>query len=169
MLENWLELFDEYYKLAKQKDCFGSFSTSPVVLVTSNKDRKPSCRMVLVKSYDKNGLIIYTNMNSKKGRDLQENPNVALCFYWPEISKEILIEGKVELISNQDSDEYFSSRPFLSKVGAHASKQSNIIKYPAELLTRISFYILKYLFRNINRPEYWKGFRVIPKEINFSS
>lgn len=167
--ENWLELFDEAYKEAHNGSFIGPYP-SGVRLASVSKLGLPSVRMVLLKSYDKRGFVIYTNMQSKKGTDLQENPYASLCFYWPEIEKEIIVKGKIEMISDADSDDYFHSRPFFSKIGAHASKQSYVIKYKSQFLLRIIFYAAKYVLKKeVDRPSYWKGFRVIPDKMEFIS
>ena len=165
--QNWLQLFDQTYQQVKNNILSKPYP-SAVRLVTSSKSGLPSVRMVLLKSYDAKGFVIYTNMNSRKGKELQENPFAALYFYWPEINQEILIKGEVEMISDAESDEYFQSRPFFSKVGAHSSKQSSNMKYRVEFFARIMFYAIKYAFKKkVSRPLFWRGFRVVPKKIEF--
>jgi pyridoxamine 5'-phosphate oxidase len=165
--QNWLELFDQEYQKVKDNPLSKPYP-SATRLATVSKDGLPSLRIVLLKSYDKKGFVMYTNMNSKKGRELQENPIASLCFYWPEINKEILVEGKVEMISDTESDNYFYSRPFFSRIGAHSSKQSGPMICGAEIIIRIIFYTIKYAFRKkVSRPDFWQGFRVVPTKIEF--
>ena len=165
--KNWLELFAQSYQKVKD-NIFSKPYPSAVRLITASKSGLPSVRMVLLKSYDERGFVIYTNMNSRKGRELQENRLVALYFYWPEIHQEILVEGEVKIINDAESDNYFQSRFFFSKIGAHSSKQSSDMKCRAEFFARILFYTIKYALRKkVNRPVFWGGFRVVPKKIEF--
>ena len=164
-MASWLEKFDKHYKQAKEN---GSFDATAVRLATCTKNGSPSCRMVLLKKYDNQGFVIYTNFEGRKGRELLENPKAALYFYWPEIDVEITIDGKVEIISDDESDAYFQSRPFFSKIGAHASKQSRPMFHAIQFFARIFYYWIKYsIKREVNRPKYWHGFRVIPDKIEF--
>lgn len=162
---SWLEQFDKYYQQAKEN---GSFDATAVRLATCNKNGFPSCRMVLCKKYDEQGFVIYTNFEGRKGRELLENPAAALCFYWPKIGVEITAEGKVEIISDNESDAYFQSRPFFSKIGAHASRQSRVMFHNLQFFTRIFYYWIKYFIKGqVDRPKYWYGFRVAPNKIEF--
>ena len=164
---NWLKLFDTSFQQVKNNNLSKPYP-SAVRLSTVSKSGLPSVRVVLLKSYDEKGFVIYTNMNSRKGQELQQNPFVALYFYWPEINQEISIEGKVEMISDAESDAYFQSRLFFSKVGAHASKQSNFLSHRIFFMFRVLFFTLKYfLKKEVDRPSYWRGFRVVPEKIKF--
>lgn len=163
---NWIELFSKSYKKAESSNLFKY--PSALRLSTASKSGLPSVRIALLKHYDKRGFVIYTNMDSRKGQDLKENPYASLYFYWPEIKQEIIVDGKVEMINSAESDDYFDSRPFFSKIGAHASKQSSVMSYKIIFITRIIFYTVKFfLKKKVNRPNHWKGFRVIPQRIEF--
>ena len=167
--KNWLELFDESYKKVKDNAVSLPYP-SAVRLATASKFGDPSLRMVLLKSYDERGFVIYTNMNSRKGKEIQDNPAVAMLFYWPEINQQILVEGAVEMISDEESDNYFQSRPFFSQIGAHSSKQSSAMKHILEFVSRMIFYTIRYAFKSkVDRPKFWRGFRVLPSRIEFSS
>ncbi|MEO8712768.1 MAG: pyridoxamine 5'-phosphate oxidase [Parafilimonas sp.] len=137
-----------------------------MTLATSTKDGKPSARIVLLKDYDENGFVFFTNYESHKGRELTENPNAALVFFWKEIERQIRIEGTVEKVSAEESDEYFFSRPEGSRIGAWASPQSTVIKNRDLLEVNAKRYIEE--FKNsIPRPPHWGGYRVMPLTIEF--
>jgi len=115
------KLFAEWYDLALSTDMP---EPTAMTLSTATKEGRPSSRVVLLKHFDENGFVFYTNLNSVKGCQLQENPYAALCFYWMSLDKQIRIEGPVEQVTDQEADEYFASRPRQSQIGAWASKQS---------------------------------------------
>jgi len=138
-----------------------------MMLATSTSDGKPSARMVLLKGFDKEGLTFFTNFNSRKASLLDSNPCAALVFFWPELERQIRIEGIVEKVSEKESNEYFNSRPEGSRVGAWASPQSQVIpnrEFLELLYTEIE---TKFKGKKIPRPERWGGFRVIPSLFEF--
>ena len=138
-----------------------------MTIATATPDGKPSSRMVLLKDYDERGFVFYTNYESQKGRQLVENPWGALVFLWVQLERQVRIEGRVEKVSEAESDTYFHSRPIESQLGAWASHQSQAIE-SREVLER-RFHQLKEEYQNkeIPRPPHWGGFRVIPTEIEF--
>jgi len=127
----------------------------------------PSVRMVLLKGHDEKGFVFYTNYESRKGRELADMPWAALTFFWPEMERQIRIEGRVEPVSAEESDAYFHSRPIGSQLSASASHQSEVIAGREELEQRVAALSAQYHDQEIPRPENWGGFRVIPDAIEF--
>ncbi len=137
-----------------------------MTLATATKDGWTSARIVLLKSFDDEGFVFYTNYNSRKGEELAENPRACLLFYWSPVWRQVRIEGSVEKVSEEESDQYFHSRPLGSKLGAWASNQSEVIGSREELEKR--FDELGWEFGdNIPRPPHWGGYRVRPERIEF--
>ena len=158
-------LFKEWFNQAIKDERI--VEPTAMCLSTINSDKKPSSRMVLLKKFDNKGFYFFTNLESRKGQELKINKFVALCFYWGAIKKQIRIEGVVEKISNQEADEYFLSRPYESKVGAWASKQSQKMNDWQEFMDRIQDIKIKFKDKNLPRPDFWSGFRVVPSAIEF--
>lgn len=138
-----------------------------MTLATTTADGKPTARMVLLKDFDARGFVFYTNYESLKGQQLNENPFAALVFWWAELERQIRIEGRVEKISNPESDAYFHSRPIGSQLGAWVSHQSQVIDSREVLETRQLDLEQQYRDREIPRPTHWGGFRVVPSVIEF--
>ncbi|GAA4848599.1 pyridoxamine 5'-phosphate oxidase [Algivirga pacifica] len=127
---------------------------------------KPSARTVLLKGVEEEAFVFYTNYQSRKGTHLEATPYAALTFFWPELERQVNIEGRVERVSEETSDAYFSSRPYKSRVGAWASEQSSEISSKNEVMKRFAMYAAKYI-THVPRPPHWGGFRVIPNRIEF--
>lgn len=138
-----------------------------MALATAMKDSKPSVRMVLLKSFDSEGFVFYTNYDSRKGKELASNPAAALVFHWPELERQVRIEGSVEKVSPEESDAYFQARPRESQIGAHVSAQSEAIGSREELERRFQELQKQYEGRPIARPSYWGGYRLKPTRIEF--
>lgn len=138
-----------------------------MALATVGADGRPSLRMVLLKGADERGFVFYTNYESRKGRELADTPWAALTFFWPEMERQIRIEGRVEPVSAEESDAYFHSRPVGSQLSASASHQSEVIAGREELEQRVAALSAQYHDQEIPRPENWGGFRVIPDAIEF--
>lgn len=138
-----------------------------MTLSTVGEDARPSSRVVLLKGFDSGGFVFFTNYNSRKGRALAANPFAALNFFWPELERQINISGTVTRASAEESDEYFNSRPFLSRIGAWASNQSEEIASRAVIMARAAKLTAKYALGNVPRPPHWGGFRVVPDRIEF--
>ena len=136
-------------------------------LGTANSDAKPFVRMVLLKSFDRDGFVFYTNKESIKGQHLDENPVAALCIYWKSLSRQVRIEGSVKQVTDEESDKYFLTRSRNSKLGAWASKQSQKLQKREDLDS--SFFELekKYTSTEVPRPPYWVGYRILPSSIEF--
>ena len=136
------------------------------VLATANKDGRPSARVVLLKSFDDRGFVFYTNYQSRKGRELGENPRACLLFYWSQLWRQVRIEGDVEKIPAAESEEYFQSRPLGSKLGAWASNQSEVVSNRETLEARFGEQQARF-GEEVPRPEHWGGYRVKPDSIEF--
>ena len=128
----------------------------------------PSVRMVLLKSFDNNGFVFYTNLNSTKSKAIIDNPIVSMCFHWKSLLRQIRITGKASNVSDQEADEYYNSRSYGSRIGAWASKQSSILNNRKELNKEIEDYKSKFPNNDkVPRPNHWSGWRVNPSEIEF--
>jgi len=137
-------------------------------LATAGKNGRPSNRMVLLNGLDERGFVFYTNAESRKGQDLSENPHAALCFHWKTLRRQVRIEGRVEQTSAAEADAYYNSRPRISRLGSWASQQSRPLPRYEDLKESVDTYDEQFAGRDdIPRPEYWKGFRVIPDKIEF--
>jgi len=137
-------------------------------LATVHPDGRPASRMVLLKGLDDNGFVFYTNAQSHKGEDLSANPFAALCFYWKSLKKQVRIEGRVEGVSDAESDAYYASRHRGSRIGAWASKQSRPLADYEDLKKAVATYEEKFEgVEDIPRPPHWRGYRVVPERIEF--
>lgn len=135
-----------------------------MVLATADRSGRPSARVVLLKGCDQRGFVFFTHYESRKGRDLAENPRAALVFYWPEFDRQVRIEGTVERISREESEAYFQSRPLGARIGAAVSRQSEPIAGREEL-ERAVREAAERLGENVPCPDTWGGYRVVPEEI----
>jgi pyridoxamine 5'-phosphate oxidase len=127
----------------------------------------PDVRMVLLKGFDDQGAVFYTNMDSQKGRELAANPKAALLFHWKSLRRQVRLRGPVERVSDQDADAYFATRSRLSQLGAWASKQSEPLETRLAFEKAVALYTAKYAISAVPRPPHWSGFRVIPMSIEF--
>ena len=137
-----------------------------MTLATADKDGRPSARIVLLKSFDEQGFVFYTNYDSRKGQELAENPRACLLFYWSPLWRQVRIEGTVEKVSEAESEEYFHSRPLGSKLGAWASDQSQPVESREQLEKQFEESNLKFA-DNVPRPPRWGGYRLRPDVIEF--
>jgi pyridoxamine 5'-phosphate oxidase len=136
-----------------------------VCLATATPEGRPSARMVLLKGVDARGFVFYTNVESRKGQELTANPFAALCFHWKSLSRSVRVEGRVEMVSAEEADAYYASRPRGSRIGAWASRQSRPLEGRWALEQRVAEFTLKFGVGEIPRPEYWTGFRLVPDRI----
>lgn len=137
-----------------------------MTLATASVDGTPSARTVLLKGYDDDGFVFYTNYDSRKGRELAANPRAALLFFWAELERQVRIEGTVERVAAAESDEYYRSRPLASRIGAWASPQSEPIPSKAWLMARAAEMGLRHGL-NPDRPPHWGGYRLRPMALEF--
>tara|TARA_Y100001980_G_C14458682_1_gene241047 strand:- start:308 stop:931 length:624 start_codon:yes stop_codon:yes gene_type:complete len=159
------ELFKNWFDEAKKKEIN---DPNAVALGTASKDGVPSVRMVLLKAFDKNGFVFYTNLNSQKGKEIKANPNATMCFHWKSLLRQIRIVGTLNQVDDKTADEYYYSRAYESRIGAWASKQSSVLKNRDELLVSLENFKKKYDDRNkVPRPNYWTGWNLKPYSIEF--
>jgi pyridoxamine 5'-phosphate oxidase len=141
--------------------------TAPVALATADQAGRPSVRMVLVRGVDERGFVFHTNYSSRKGRELDENPNAALCYYWPTLDEQIRVEGTIERLSADESDAYFVSRPRGSQLGAWASDQSALLPTRETLEEKYREIEQRFANQTVPRPLFWGGYRLNPSRIEF--
>lgn len=143
------------------------YEVNAMTLATASAEGVPSARIVLLKDYDKNGFVFYSNYESFKGRQLLENPRACLVFFWKELERQVRITGLVEKVTPAESDDYFNSRPEGSRIGAWASPQSQVIPGREMLEEKVKSLSAEFNSRPIPRPPHWGGFRVKPAIIEF--
>jgi len=138
-----------------------------MTLATCNSSGKPSARIVLLKEIKKNGFVFFTNYQSRKGKEIEENGFAALVFFWKELERQIRIEGSIKKISAEESDEYFSLRPRESQIGAWSSPQSSVIENSEFLQKNVQKYDEQFRLKKIPRPGFWGGYIVEPTSVEF--
>jgi pyridoxamine 5'-phosphate oxidase len=143
------------------------FDHVAVTLATSTRDGRPSARIVLLRGVNASGCVFFTNYESRKARELEENPRAALCCYWPWLDEQVRVEGRVERVSAAESDEYFASRQRGSQIGAWASAQSRPLGSRAELEKRYHAMDERYEGQQVPRPPTWGGYRLVPDRLEF--
>ena len=164
-LDDPFELFKEWFEVAKKKEIN---DPNALALGTASKDGVPSVRMVLLKGFDKDGFIFYTNLKSQKSKELKENPNATMCFHWKSLLRQIRIVGKLNQVDDKTADDYYSTRAYESRIGAWASQQSSILKSRDELLNNLENFKKKYSDKdNVPRPDHWSGWNLKPSSIEF--
>jgi len=138
-----------------------------MALASVSADGAPSVRMVLLKRFDTSGLVFHTHYTSRKGRELEANPQAALLFYWDPLGRQVRVEGRVERVSPKESDAYFETRPRGARIGAHASEQSAVVAGRDELEQRVDELEREFAGADPPRPEWWGGYRVVPETWEF--
>lgn len=138
-----------------------------MTLATASVEGKPSARIVLLRNFDENGFIFYTNYTSRKGGEILKNPYASILFFWPELERQVRIEGKLSKQSAEESDNYFNTRPRTSKIGAWTSEQSRVVASRKALDDEYEKNSLKYPGENVPRPIYWGGYVLEPNSIEF--
>ena len=162
-----IALFKDAFARAQRTDRALLPEPSAMSLATVDENGSPSLRIVLLKGVDEQGFVFYTNLESRKGRDLRARPRAALCFYWSALDLQIRISGGVTPVPEEEADEYFASRPRGSQIGAWASRQSSVIETHGDLDARVARYEKEFEGREVPRPPFWSGFRVDPEAIEF--
>ena len=164
-LDDPFELFEKWFAEAKSNEIN---DPNALALGTASKDGIPSVRMVLLKGFDKNGFVFYTNLNSQKGNEIKENPNATMCFHWKSLLRQIRITGILKQVDDKVADDYYNTRAYESRIGAWASKQSSTLKNRDELLKNIDNFKKKYDDKeNVPRPDHWSGWNLKPSSIEF--
>ena len=136
------------------------------VLSTVSAENKPSSRVVLLKNADERGFVFFTNYESRKGLEINENDNVSFLFYWDKLERQIRIEGVLEKISAEESNAYFQTRPYSSRLGAWASKQSEVLKSRFTLMRKVAELMVKFK-TDVPLPPFWGGYRLLPEYFEF--
>jgi pyridoxamine 5'-phosphate oxidase len=161
---NPFEQFELWFRHARESKVA---KPDAMVLATAGAEGRPTARVVLLKEVDVKGFSFYTNYESVKGRQLSENDRAALLFYWPELHRQVRIEGAVRKLSREESYEYFSSRPRKSRIGAWASHQSEVVGSREELDAEFKKFEKQFFSAEVPLPEYWGGYRLVPNRIEF--
>ena len=138
-----------------------------LALATVDADGMPNVRMVLLKGFDEQGFVFYTNFESAKGKEILGSMKAAMCFHWKSLRRQVRVRGPVEVVSDVEADTYYATRPRGSRIGAWASKQSRPLESRFALEKAVAEYTLKFAVGEIPRPEHWSGFRLVPKTIEF--
>jgi len=158
-----LAQFDKWFKEALKAELP---EPNAMTLATCDSQARPSARIVLIKEYDERGFVFFTNYESHKAQDLTANNRASLLFFWPELERQIRIQGRVEKVSAAASDDYYRSRPLASRIGAWASPQSQVLPSRTALEARVSAFEAEY-GENPPRPAHWGGYRVVPQVMEF--
>ena len=162
-MQDPFEKFSEWFAKAHESED----QAEAMALATSDSRGYPSVRMVLLKEHGPDGFVFYTNVESRKGREILGNMRAALCFHWKSLTRQVRIEGPLEQVSDAEADAYYDSRARDSRIGAWASKQSRPMEGRFEFEAAIAKYAAKHAVGHIPRPPYWTGFRLKPEAIEF--
>lgn len=163
--KNPFELFKLWMQEAEKSE---PNDPNAVNVATVDSSGQPDNRMVLLKGLTENSFIFYTNLESKKSRDLRNNPKVSMCFHWKSLLRQVRVQGSAQLVDSKTADEYYNSRPYESRIGAWASSQSEVMKHRDEFEKKINEFKKKYPDQNnVPRPTYWSGWALTPYKIEF--
>ena len=157
-------LFEQWLAEARRSE---PNDAEAMTLATATADGAPSARMVLLKGHDSRGFGFYTNADSRKGRELAANPRAALVFHWKSLRRQVRVEGRIEPVSDEETDLYFATRSRDARIGAWASDQSRPLESRAAFEERYSGLVREYEGRDVERPPYWRGYRLVPDRIEF--
>ncbi len=163
ILDNPFDIFSSWYKIASEKEKDPTY----MQLSTVDEEGRPNIRTVLLKKFGREGFVFFTNIESKKGKEIQKNSSVAALFWWQNFRRQVKIRGKAERITESEADEYFKTRPKVAQIAAWASRQSQPINSYKELIERFKKYEKEFEGKEVPRPPYWLGFRIIPYEFEF--
>ena len=156
--------FDKWFKSANQAD---EKMPNAMSLATVSREMQPTLRTVLLKYYDKDGLVFFTNYNSRKSRQILDIKNVAAQFYWSSLGRQLIVLGTAEKISTMQSIKYFMTRPKGSRIGAWCSNQSEVINSREDLMDKFETLKNKFINMDIPKPQHWGGYRIVPKSFEF--
>lgn len=169
MTDHFAAALITFRDLLEEARSAGDPEPTAMSLATVDDDGQPSCRTVLLKDFDERGFVFYTNTESRKGQQLHDRPKAALLFLWKTLRHQVQvkIEGRVESVSREEADAYFASRPRGSQLGAWASQQSRALDHRETLDQRLVEFEREFEGREVTRPPYWSGYRVVPHRIEF--
>ena len=163
--DNPINLFREWFNEAKKSEIN---DPNAVALGTVDYKGYPSVRMVLLKDYNDDGFVFYTNFNSDKSKAIKKDPKISMCFHWKSLLRQVRIIGLASKVSDEEADNYFNSRSYGSRIGAWASDQSSVLNNREDLLMSIVKYKEKFPNeKKVPRPQHWSGWRLKPEEIEF--
>jgi pyridoxamine 5'-phosphate oxidase len=157
-------LFEDWFAEARASE---PNDAEAMTLATASTDGVPSARMVLLKGHDPRGFAFYTNSESRKGAELAANPHAALVFHWKSLRRQVRVEGRIEPVSPQESDHYFATRSRDARIGAWASDQSRPVESREAFEGRYRELVDRFEGREVDRPDYWRGYRLVPERIEF--
>lgn len=163
----YLESISRFKKIFKKVSSSKVLQPTAMTMASADLSARPSVRVLLLKNVDESGFVFYTHYTSRKGSELEKNPQAALCFFWDPLDIQIRVEGHITKVSPEEADEYWSTRPRISQLGAWASRQSKELKNRKELLDRLAHFRKIYKGKDIPRPETWSGYRLKPIRIEF--
>lgn len=158
----WWEQFERWFS-----DASALTEPNAVVFTTATSDGAPSVRTVLLKAYDRRGLVVFTNLTSRKAREARENPRAALLFPWHGLERQVIVEGAVEQVERAETEAYFRSRPRGSQLGAWASRQSSVVAGREVLDARAAELEQRFAGKEVPVPDFWGGLRVVPTAVEF--
>jgi len=162
--DNPFQLFDGWLQAASETE---PNDANAMTVSTADADGRPSARILLLKEFDEQGFVFYSNMESQKGREIEVNPFVALCFHWKSVRRQVRVTGPVARVKDEEADAYFNSRPRGSRVGAWASQQSRPLSDRPALMAAVENADSAYPGESVPRPQYWSGWRLTPLAIEF--
>ncbi len=163
------EAIERLRKLLRRAEQTDLPEPSAMTLATCDGHGRPTARTVLLRGLDTRGLVFYTNLGSRKSRQILANPRAALCFHWQPLAEQVLVEGRVEPVSAAEADAYWASRARESRIGAYASRQSEPLSSRFHLLRRVVTKTARFGTGPVPRPEFWSGYRVVPERFEFWS
>lgn len=166
-VQNPLSRFTRLYAQAQAVDRALLKEPNAMSLATVGMAGAPSVRMVLLKHFDEDGFVFYTNLDGRKGRELRTRPVAAICFHWPPLDVQVRVEGSVAQVSDDEADAYFATRERSSQIGAWASQQSQPIENADDLMTKVAEHEKMFEGKRVPRPPFWSGFRLRPDRIEF--
>ncbi|KQV32402.1 pyridoxamine 5'-phosphate oxidase [Rhizobium sp. Root1203] len=161
------EPFDLFADWLKEAEASEINDPNAVALATVDEDGLPNVRMVLLKGFDQDGFVFYTNFESQKGREVLGQKKAAMCFHWKTLRRQVRLRGPVDIVSDEEADAYFKTRARGSRIGAWASKQSRPLESRFALEKAVAEYTARYAIGDIPRPAHWSGFRIRPVSIEF--
>jgi pyridoxamine 5'-phosphate oxidase len=161
------EPFDRFRETLAEAAATGMVDPNAMVVSSVGPEGQPSSRVVLLKGFDEQGFVFFTNLESRKGREIRAHPKVSLSFFWREMGKQVVILGVAGQVSDEEADAYFATRPRGSQLGAWASEQSRPLPSRSHLVAEVAKLEARYLGRPVPRPPHWSGFRVVPHWIEF--